>query len=264
MKKPSLVQLPKRAFIASAYSLNACSQCSRVLFTRFIDVCYVALAEQLAGSQGQSSFNETTGSWDITTGSGNTGSSSSTQTGKTNTTTYTSEGNDGENKTSSTSYDQDSIHTYYDAGGTKDKVKESYNHAAYGVADDDWNYEETADIVGTTAAAEASVAKELLGLTDAETKELENALTKEKTKFDTAEREYKKAMETGDTATAAKKKAEMDAAHSAAAQIRSEYGYAGDDYGYEDGGFYLGGNTGGSRSRCRRRFRRDRGWRLPW
>ena len=205
----------------------------------------VKLAAQLAGSSGNASYDGATGKWTITDSNGNTTTSASSQTGASNNVTYTTTGSSGtKSKTTTTTYSNDSINSYYNAGGTNSGLNTSYNNAAKQQFDNE-SYRGPEDAAKETAREEANVAKKLLGLTDAQAAKLQSELETTKEVWLQAYADYEEAVETGDTAAAAAAQAEMEKASTAAEELRAGYGYSAKTYGREDGGSFEGG-TGGS------------------
>jgi len=206
----------------------------------------VALADQLAGSSGKATYN-TNGTWDIVTSSGDKISSADTDHNqKNNTVTYTTTTSSGHvSSISKDSYTDDSINAYMNNGGTKTGLQTSYNNAA--------EYVSTTGSYGTdraqtSAEAEVAVVKALLGLTNAQARQLQSDLEASKQAFESAQAEYYAAQKAGDTEAAAAAKAQMTAAHEAAEATRAAYNYTGDSSNYHDGGYYYanGGTSGGS------------------
>ena len=197
----------------------------------------VALANQAAGSSGSANYNSSSGTWDITTSSGSKISSSgSSSGGKSNTITYTTTTSSG--KTSSTSnstYTSSSINAYKNNGGTNEGLETSYNNAAAKVTASG-NY--GTNVSQVTADEEVAVVQELLGLTNAEAKQLQADLETHKQEYESAQAAYQAAMAAGDTEAAAAAKEQMNAAHEAAEEVRAEYNYTGDTAEAEDGGYY--------------------------
>ena len=197
----------------------------------------VALANQAAGSSGSANYNSSSGTWDITTSSGSKISSSgSSSGGKSNTITYTTTTSSG--KTSSTSnstYTSSSINAYKNNGGTNEGLETSYNNAAAKVTASG-NY--GTNVSQVTADEEVAVVQELLGLTNAEAKQLQADLETHKQEYESAQAAYQAAVAAGDTEAAAAAKEQMNAAHEAAEEVRAEYNYTGDTAEAEDGGYY--------------------------
>ena len=195
------------------------------------------LAEKAAGKDGSASYNEDAGSWDITTSSGsNISSSGSYSGGKSNEITYTTTTNSGKvSSKSDSTYTSSSIDAYKDNGGTDEGLETSYNNAAGNVTGSG-NY--GSSISQTTADEEVAVVQELLGLSDREAKKLLKALETHKQEYESAQAAYDAAVAAGDTEAAAAAKAQMDASHDAAEEVRAEYNYTGDVPDVEDGGYY--------------------------
>ena len=198
----------------------------------------VALANQAAGSSGSANYNSSSGTWDITTSSGSKISSSGSYSGgKSNTITYTTTTSSGRvSSTSNSTYTSSSINAYKNNGGTNEGLETSYNNAAAKVTASG-NY--GTDISQTTADEEVAVVQELLGLTNAEAKQLQADLETHKQEYESAQAAYKAAVAAGDTEAAAAAKEQMTAAHEAAEEVRAEYNYTGDTADVEDGGFYI-------------------------
>ncbi|MGM9706819.1 MAG: hypothetical protein ACI3YM_04305 [Prevotella sp.] len=197
----------------------------------------VALANQAAGSSGSASYNSSAGTWDITTSSGSKISSSGSYSGgKSNTVTYSTTTSSGKvSSTSNSTYTSSSINAYKQNGGTNQGLETSYNNAAAKVTSSG-NY--GTNISKTTADEEAAVVKELLGLTDAQAKQLQTDLETHKQEYESAQAAYKAAVASGDTEAATAAKEQMDAAHDAAEKVRANYNYTGDTAEVEDGGYY--------------------------
>lgn len=198
----------------------------------------VALANQAASGGGSATFNSSSGTWNITTSSGSTISSSGSSNGKQHTSTYTTTTSSG--RTSSTSvdsYSSSSISSYKSNGGTNQGLQTAYNNDAYNVSSTG-NYGNTNAI--SSAAAEAAVAKELLGLTNAQAAKLQADLEAAKQDYINADNAYKAAVASGDAAAIAAAKAQKEAAHDAAQATRASYNYTGDSEEYNDGGYYEG------------------------
>ena len=197
----------------------------------------VALANQAAGSSGSANYNSSSGTWDITTSSGSKISSSGSYSGgKSNTITYTTTTSSGRvSSTSNSTYTSSSINAYKNNGGTNEGLETSYNNAAAKVTASG-NY--GTDISQTTADEEVAVVQELLGLTNAEAKQLQADLETHKQEYESAQAAYKAAVAAGDTEAAAAAKEQMTAAHEAAEEVRAEYNYTGDTADVEDGGYY--------------------------
>lgn len=195
------------------------------------------LAEKAAGKSGSASYNEKSGSWDVTTSSGDKISSSSSYSGgKSNTVTYTTTTSSGKvSSKSDSTYSSSSIDAYKDNGGTDEGLETSYNNAAGNVTGSG-NY--GSNISQTTADEEVAVVQELLGLSDREAKKLLEALETHKQEYESAQAAYDAAVAAGDTEAAAAAKAQMDASHDAAEEVRAEYNYTGDVPDVEDGGYY--------------------------
>jgi hypothetical protein len=198
----------------------------------------VDLANSATSGGGSASYNSAAGTWTMTDSSGNTTSSSGSSNGKTNTAIYTTVSSSGRvSSSTSTSYTDSSISAYMNHGGTNQGLVDSYNNAAT-VVSETGNY---GDKVATTLAdTEVAVAKQILGLTDAEAAKLQADLESAKSDYDAAQSQYTSAMERGDTAAAEAARAAMDAAHDEAQSVRSEYNYSGDSAEYTDGGYYYG------------------------
>lgn len=197
----------------------------------------VALANQAAGSSGSASYNSSSGTWDITTSSGSKISSSGSYSGgKSNTVTYSTTTSSGKvSSTSNSTYTSSSINAYKNNGGTNKDLETSYNNAAAKVTSSG-NY--GTNISKTTADEEAAVVKELLGLTDAQAKQLQNDLETHKQEYESAQAAYKAAVASGDTEAATAAKEQMNAAHEAAEKVRADYNYTGDTADVKDGGYY--------------------------
>ena len=197
----------------------------------------VALANQAAGSSGSASYNSSAGTWDITTSSGSKiTSSGSYNGGKSNNITYTTTTSSGKvSSATNSTYTSSSINAYKNYGGTNQGLETSYNNAAAKVTSSG-NY--GTNISKTTADEEAAVVKELLGLTDAQAKQLQTDLETHKQEYESAQAAYKAAVASGDTEAAAAAKEQMDAAHEAAEKVRANYNYTGDTAEVEDGGYY--------------------------
>ena len=201
----------------------------------------VALAQQAAGGSGNASFDAASGTWNISTSSGGTISSSSSQNGKTNTVTYSNTSSSGSvSSSSSRSYSDSSISAYKSAGGTNEGLQTSYNNVASQVSSSG-NY--GTDNAKNTAAAEAAVAKELLGLTNSQARQLQRDLEASKQQYAAAQDAYAAAVASGDTAAAEAAQAQMQAAHDAAQATRAQYNYTGDDDDATDGGYYYGNTS---------------------
>ena len=197
----------------------------------------VALANQAAGSSGSATYNSSAGTWDITTDSGSRiTSSGSYNGGKSNNTTYiTTTSSGGVSATTNSTYTSSAINAYKNYGGTNQGLETSYNNAAAKVTSSG-NY--GTDIAQTTADEEVAVVQELLGLTNAEAKQLQAALETHKQEYESAQAAYQAAVAAGDTEAAAAAKEQMNAAHEAAEEVRAEYNYTGDTADVEDGGYY--------------------------
>ena len=197
----------------------------------------VALANQAAGSSGSASYNSSAGTWDITTDSGSKISSSGSYSGgKSNTITYTTTtSSGGVSSTSNSTYTSSSINAYKNNGGTNEGLETSYNNAAAKVTSSG-NY--GSNVAQTTADEEVAVVQELLGLTNAQAKQLQADLETHKQEYESAQAAYEAAMASGNTEAAAAAKEQMDAAHEAAEEVRAEYNYTGDTADVEDGGYY--------------------------
>ena len=197
----------------------------------------VALANQAAGSSGSASYNSSAGTWDITTDSGSKISSSGSYSGgKSNTITYTTTtSSGGVSSTSNSTYTSSSINAYKNYGGTNEGLETSYNNAAAKVTASG-NY--GTNVSQVTADEEVAVVQELLGLTNAEAKQLQADLETHKQEYESAQAAYQAAVAAGDTEAAAAAKEQMDAAHEAAEEVRAEYNYTGDTADVEDGGYY--------------------------
>lgn len=197
----------------------------------------VALANQAAGSSGSASYNSSAGTWDITTSSGSKISSSGSYSGgKSNTITYTTTTSSGSvSSTSNSTYTSSSINAYKNYGGTNQGLETSYNNAAAKVTSSG-NY--GSNVAQTTADEEVAVVQELLGLTNAQAKQLQSDLETHKQEYESAQAAYEAAMASGDTEAAAAAKEQMNAAHEAAEEVRAEYNYTGDTADVEDGGYY--------------------------
>ena len=197
----------------------------------------VALANQAAGSSGSASYNSSAGTWDITTDSGSKISSSGSYSGgKSNTITYTTTtSSGGVSSTSNSTYTSSSINAYKNYGGTNQGLETSYNNAAAKVTSSG-NY--GSNVAQTTADEEVAVVQELLGLTNAQAKQLQADLETHKQEYESAQAAYEAAVASGNTEAAAAAKEQMDAAHEAAEEVRAEYNYTGDTADVEDGGYY--------------------------
>ncbi|NLV51606.1 MAG: hypothetical protein GXY20_13055 [Clostridiales bacterium] len=205
-----------------------------------------SLASQLAGSSGSASYDSSAGTWTISNSSGTTTSSGSSN-GKTNTATYSTTSSSGNTSAvSSTSYTDSSINAYMASGGTNEGLASSYNNAASAVTESG----EYGDTNATTSAEnEVAVAKQLLGLTDAQASALKADLEAAKAEYDAAQRMYNESIASGDTAAAEAAKTAMSAAHDDAQAVRATYNYSGDSSTAEDGGYYYGdGSSGGDSS----------------
>ena len=197
----------------------------------------VALANQAAGSSGSANYNSSAGTWDITTSSGSKISSSGSYSGgKSNTITYTTTTSSGRvSSTSNSTYTSSSINAYKNYGGTNEGLETSYNNAAAKVTASG-NY--GTNVSQVTADEEVAVVQELLGLTNAEAKQLQADLETHKQEYESAQAAYQAAVAAGDTEAAAAAKEQMNAAHEAAEEVRAEYNYTGDTADVEDGGYY--------------------------
>jgi len=197
----------------------------------------VALANQAAGSSGSATYNSSAGTWDITTDSGSRiTSSGSYNGGKSNNITYTTTtSSGGVSATTNSTYTSSAINAYKNYGGTNQGLETSYNNAAAKVTSSG-NY--GTDIAQTTADEEVAVVQELLGLTNAEAKQLQADLETHKQEYESAQAAYQAAVASGDTEAAAAAKEQMNAAHEAAEEVRAEYNYTGDTADVEDGGYY--------------------------
>lgn len=198
----------------------------------------VALANQAASGGGSASYNSSSGTWNITTSSRSNISSSSSSNGKQTTSTYTTTTSSG--RTSSTSvdsYSSSSISSYKSNGGTNQGLQTAYNNDAYNVSSTG-SYGNTNAV--SSAAAEAAVAKELLGLTNAQAAKLQADLEAAKQDYINADNAYNAAVASGDAAAIAAAQAQKDAAHDAAQATRASYNYTGDSEEYNDGGYYDG------------------------
>ena len=196
------------------------------------------LAAQAASGGGSASYNSSSGTWNITTSSRSNISSSSSSNGKQTTSTYTTTTSSG--RTSSTSvdsYSSSSISSYKSNGGTNQGLQTAYNNDAYNVSSTG-SYGNTNAV--SSAAAEAAVAKELLGLTNAQAAKLQADLEAAKQDYINADNAYKAAVASGDAAAIAAAQAQKDAAHDAAQATRASYNYTGDSEEYNDGGYYDG------------------------
>ena len=179
----------------------------------------VALANQAASGGGSASYNSSSGTWNITSSSGSNISSSSSSNGKQTTSTYTTTTSSG--RTSSTSvdsYSSSSISSYKSNGGTNQGLQTAYNNDAYNVSSTG-SYGNTNAV--SSAAAEAAVAKELLGLTNAQAAKLQADLEAAKQDYINADNAYKAAVASGDAAAIAAAQAQKDAAHDAAQATRA-------------------------------------------
>ena len=134
-------------------------------------------------------------------------------------------------------YSSSSISSYKNYGGTNQGLQTAYNNDAYNVSSTG-NYGNTNAI--SSAAAEAAVAKELLGLTNAQAAKLQADLEAAKQDYINADNAYKAAVASGDEAAIAAAKAQKEAAHDAAQATRASYNYTGDSEEYNDGGYYEG------------------------
>ena len=195
------------------------------------------LAEKAAGSGGSASYNDSDGTWDVTTSSGSKISSSgSSSGGKSNTVTYTTTTSSGKvSSASDSTYSSSSIDAYKSNGGTNEGLETSYNNAAANVTASD-NY--GTSVIQTSADEEVAVVKELLGLTNAQAKQLQKDLETHKQEYESAQAAYDAAVAAGDEEAAAAAQAQMDAAHEAAEEVRAEYNYTGDTADLGDGGYY--------------------------
>ena len=198
----------------------------------------VALANQAASGGGSANFNSASGTWDITTSSGSTISSSGSSNGKSNNISYTTTTSSGGiSQSTNSTYTDSSIAAYKSNGGTNAGLQTSYNNSGTRVSTSGAYGDQVAT---TTASSEAAVAKALLGLTDAQAKQLQKDLETSKQTFVLAQAEYNAAVKSGDTAAADAAKAKMDSAHDKAQATREGYGYTGDSSEYNDGGYYYG------------------------
>ena len=197
----------------------------------------VNLANQAAGSSGSANYNSSSGTWDITTDSGSKISSSGSYSGgKSNTITYTTTTSSGSvSSTSNSTYTSSSINAYKNNGGTNEGLETSYNNAAAKVTSSG-NY--GSNVAQTTADEEVAVVQALLGLTDAQARQLQSDLETHKQEYESAQAAYEAAMAAGNTEAAAAAKEQMDAAHEAAEEVRAEYNYTGDTADTSDGGYY--------------------------
>ena len=202
----------------------------------------VALAAQAAGSSGQATYNSEAGTWDITTSDGSRIQSvDDGQNQKNNTTTYTSTSSNGQvSSLSRDTYTDESISAYMDNGGTNSGLVTSYNNAG--------NYVSTTGSYGsdraqTSASSEVAVVKALLGLTNAQARQLQSDLEASKQAYESAQADYVAAVQAGNNAAAEAAKAQMNAAHAAAEATRAAYNYTGDSKDYNDGGYYYGNGT---------------------
>ena len=153
----------------------------------------VALANQAAGSSGSASYNSSAGTWDITTDSGSKISSSGSYSGgKSNTITYTTTtSSGGVSSTSNSTYTSSSINAYKNNGGTNEGLETSYNNAAAKVTASG-NY--GSNVAQTTADEEVAVVQELLGLTNAQAKQLQADLETHKQEYESAQAAYEAAV----------------------------------------------------------------------
>ena len=119
-------------------------------------------------------------------------------------------------------------------GGSNSGLETSYNNAAAKVTSSG-NY--GTNVSQVTADEEVAVVQ-LLGLTNAQAKQLQSDLETHKQEYESAQSAYQAAVAAGDTEAAAEAKAQMDAAHEAAEEVRAEYNYTGDTADVEDGGYY--------------------------
>ena len=197
----------------------------------------VALANQAAGSSGSATYNSSAGTWDITTDSGSRiTSSGSYNGGKSNNITYTTTSSSGRVTSSSNStYTSSSINAYMNHGGSNSGLETSYNNAAAKVTSSG-NY--GTNVSQVTADEEVAVVQQLLGLTNAQARQLQEDLETHKQEYESAQAVYESAIASGNTEAAAEAKAQMDAAHEAAEAVRAEYNYTGDTADVEDGGYY--------------------------
>ena len=197
----------------------------------------VNLANQAAGSSGSANYNSSSGTWDITTDSGSKISSSGSYSGgKSNTITYTTTTSSGSvSSTSNSTYTSSSINAYKNNGGTNEGLETSYNNAAAKVTSSG-NY--GSNVAQTTADEEVAVVQALLGLTDAQARQLQSDLETHKQEYESAQAAYEAAMAAGNTEAAAAAKEQMNAAHEAAEEVRAEYNYTGDTADTSDGGYY--------------------------
>jgi hypothetical protein len=198
----------------------------------------VALANSAASGGGSASYNSSSGTWNITTSSGSNISSSGSSNGKSSSVSYTTTTSSGHVSSSTTSsYPDSSIAAYKGAGGTNTGLQTAYNNDAEKVSSTGAYGNEVAV---SSAASEAAVAKALLGLTNAQTLQLQKDLEATKKTYVDAQAEYRDAVNSGNTAAADAAKAKMDAAHEKAQTTRENYGYTGDSTDYTDGGYYYG------------------------
>ncbi len=200
-----------------------------------------ALANQAASGGGSASYNSTSGTWSVSTASGSTISSYASSNGKQTTSTYVTTMASGiPTQTSVDAYSAYAIASYMANGGTNAGLETSYNNAANYVSSTG-NYGDTGAV--SSAAAEAAVAKQLLGLTDVEAAKLQSSLETAKQDYVRAENAYKAALASGNDSAIAAAQAQKDAAHAAAQATRAAYNYSGDSAQYNDGGYYNGGEA---------------------
>lgn len=180
-----------------------------------------ALSKQLASGGGSASFDSASGTWDITTSSGDNIKSSGSGSSKNTSVSYTTSSGSSSNVNSAPytvkAYSNESISSYLSSGGTKEGLQTAYNKSA--------NQESTTGVFTQedSAAAEAAVAQVLLGLTDAQTKQLQKDLEDAKNAYVDAK--------------FANNAEAMKAAHDLAESIRAKYNYTGDTSAYFDGGY---------------------------
>ena len=199
------------------------------------------LGALLAQGGGTAVYSEN-GTWTITDADGSvTSSAKAGLSGKDPGVVYTTAGSDGSiSAERDRAYTDTSIDAYMNNGGTHSGLSESYNNAAQHVADTN-NYE---SYNRSAAEQEIAVAKELLGLTDAQAEALQASITAQKAAYSAAQTQYDIAVASGNTSAAAAAKTAMDAAHAAAQALRAQYNYTGDTDDLTDGGSYFGGLPG--------------------
>ncbi len=196
-----------------------------------------ALAQLAAGSTGSANYNAVTGDWNITTANGSTITTVPNEVqGNSQIINYTTTTANGAiSSATNKTYTDTAIDAYMQNGGTHTGLENAYNNDAYNVSNSA-NY--GSQNTQNSAAEEVAVAKELLGLTDAQANKLQSDLEASKQAYESAQAAYDVAIAAGDTQAAAEAQALMDAAHAEAESVRAQYNYTTDIGAAEDGGYY--------------------------